>query len=496
MNGVAPTVTLPADVHVIATNFNPANGVLTTSLSDGTSLTANIGVAAADKFLTSTVYDASTSSLKLTMSDGTVMTVPLADLVKVATDGLAIQGDGTTGTPVKLVLDPASSGIAATQTAAGLKLVVAPPAATTNTITISGSTVTTVVNGVTATATLPATPATTVSNVVTGSGASQTLITTVNGVAAAPVSLPDLDAQTLSLAGQVLTISNGNSVTIPVPAPYTGGTTNTAKVTVAGQVITADVIIDPTSTPGAISATAAGIKVVIPAPAATTNTITISGSTVTTVVNGVTATATLPAAPAITNAISLTQGGGLDSTVSGVNSNQPIPVGTITNQLGFDKAGNLIYQAPAAPPATTVSNAVAGTGAARTLTTTVNGVTGAAVPIPDLDAQTLSLVGQVLTISNGNSVTIPIQPTTVSNAIGGTAAAPTLITTVNGVASAPVNLPIATANLALGPVAGTGASATRALVFTKPDGTTQSIALQPMVSGLQQVLIGFCFPAS
>jgi hypothetical protein len=41
------------------------------------------------------------------------------------------------------------------------------------------------------------------------------LITTINGVASAPVNLPGTDEQSLSLTGNTLSISNGNSVTLP-----------------------------------------------------------------------------------------------------------------------------------------------------------------------------------------------------------------------------------------------------------------------------------------
>lgn len=41
------------------------------------------------------------------------------------------------------------------------------------------------------------------------------LITTVNGVASSPVNLPRTDLQSLSLTGNLLSISNGNSVTLP-----------------------------------------------------------------------------------------------------------------------------------------------------------------------------------------------------------------------------------------------------------------------------------------
>ena len=49
------------------------------------------------------------------------------------------------------------------------------------------------------------------------------LITTVNGVASAPVNLPRTDEQSLSLTGNTLSISNGNSVTLPtyVDTPQT-----------------------------------------------------------------------------------------------------------------------------------------------------------------------------------------------------------------------------------------------------------------------------------
>ncbi len=41
------------------------------------------------------------------------------------------------------------------------------------------------------------------------------LITTVNGVASAPINLPGTDEQSLSLTGNTLSLSNGNSVTLP-----------------------------------------------------------------------------------------------------------------------------------------------------------------------------------------------------------------------------------------------------------------------------------------
>ena len=158
------------------------------------------------------------------MSNGTVKSVPLSDLVKVTTSGLAIVGDGTTVLPVALVIDPASTPNVVSQSAAGLLITlpkVAAPWDCKQTIACltPGSVSTSAIapgplpSGVTVPAS--ALPPTTVSNVVSGSGAARTLSTTVNGVAGSPVAIPDLDAQTLSVSGQTLTISNGNSVTLP-----------------------------------------------------------------------------------------------------------------------------------------------------------------------------------------------------------------------------------------------------------------------------------------
>lgn len=187
VNGVmGAAVAIPdMDVKPTATAFDPATGILTTTLSDGSTLTANIGIAVVDDFLDTATYDATTATLKLKLKSGKLISVPLSDLVKVTTDQ-AIIGDGTSASPVTLKLDPASTSGAVSQSSAGLKV------------------------------TLPAPAATTVSNTVAGSGTTRTLQTMVNGVQSVAVAIPDQDAQILKISGNDLSISNGNSVTLPI----------------------------------------------------------------------------------------------------------------------------------------------------------------------------------------------------------------------------------------------------------------------------------------
>jgi hypothetical protein len=105
-----------------------------------------------------------------------------------------------------------------------------------------------------------------------------------------------------------------------------------------------------------------------------------------------------------------------DATLSGDGATTPLKV-----ELSTD-AGNLLIlgtdgKIKATLPATTVSNTVAGIGLARTLTTTVNGVTGAPVFIPDQNNSILTIGGTAAapTISNDGgvaSVALPAVPPT------------------------------------------------------------------------------------
>ena len=244
VNGVTgAAVGIPdLDVYPVSTAFSPTTGILTTTLNNGTILTANIGIASVDQFLDTAVYVTATATLKLTMSNGTVKNIPLSDLVKVTTSGQAIVGDGTTITPVALVIDPASTPNVVSQSAAGL-LITLPKNVTpwdckqTIACLTPGSIPATALapgplpSGVTVPAS--ALPPTTVSNTIAGSGAARTVSTTVNGVTGPAVGIPDLDGQTLSISGQTLTISSGNSVTLP-SATATSTTHTSAWVQATG----------------------------------------------------------------------------------------------------------------------------------------------------------------------------------------------------------------------------------------------------------------------
>lgn len=159
----------------------------------------------------------------------------------------------------------------------------------------------------------------------------------------------------------------------------------------------------------------------------TTNTLGSSVNTITSTVNGVAATA--PAVNTVGNTSSAnnlsttvngvagatvtmvnthtatwTQGAGLSDAANGVSSNITPASGTVSNLLGYNAAGAPVYQSVSTVlgGGTTVSN----TSSANTLSTTVDGVTGATVPM-------------VNSVSNASS-------------------ANTLLTTVNGVAGSTV----------------------------------------------------------
>lgn len=127
MTPAAKNALTASGIKPVSTVFNGTTGILTTTLSDGSTLTANVGIAAVDNFLSTATYDSATATLQLTMSNGSVKSVPLSDLVKVTTDGNVIKGDGTTANPVRFTLDPATSGISVGQSPAGLKLTVPTP---------------------------------------------------------------------------------------------------------------------------------------------------------------------------------------------------------------------------------------------------------------------------------------------------------------------------------------------------------------------------------
>jgi hypothetical protein len=273
--------------------------------------------------------------------------------------------------------------------------------------------------------------------------------------------VPDLDAQTLTLTGQTLAISGGNSVTLPAaptPADFFSSVTATADtiglpngVTDRTESIRRDgklgIFVDPklalhtTSFGAAVSQSYSSSAATVSTP--NDHTLRMPGGTfgwqlhdpLTTpgqilyLVNA--NSGPEPLSVAVGNS------GIIDAAAQPVTS---LPAAESITVQAMGQYWIVIdrMQKPAAVPATTVSNTVSGSGTTRILTTTVNGVTSAAVDISDKDMQALSIAGNVITLTNGGSVTLPAAPATTNTltyfpATGSGGAA--LGSTVNGVLS-------------------------------------------------------------
>ncbi len=101
--GTTDKIGLTATDAVAGTStFDSATGVLTTTFNDGSSATVNLGTLSTDKFLQSATIVG--TDLVLTMTDATVFTVPLGDLVPVVTQNTStvqFVGDGASGAPLQ-----------------------------------------------------------------------------------------------------------------------------------------------------------------------------------------------------------------------------------------------------------------------------------------------------------------------------------------------------------------------------------------------------------
>ncbi len=150
--------------------------------------------------------------------DGVVKYVSANAVVAEATAGNAkvltnstLTGNGSTGNELGIAQQGATTGQVLTWNGTTWVPQAAAPVSTTNTISTSGNTITSNVNGVSSTA-----PSITSNNLnLTGNN----LSTSVNGVASSNVDLTpyldNTDNQNLSITGNNLSISGGNSVTLP-----------------------------------------------------------------------------------------------------------------------------------------------------------------------------------------------------------------------------------------------------------------------------------------
>jgi hypothetical protein len=218
-----------------------------------------------------------------------------------------------------------------------------------NTMSSNGNTMTSNVNNIQATAPI----VNSIANVI---NSNNQLITMVNGVQSNPVNLPTSTPQTLSQAGNVITLSNGGgSFTLPT---FTDTNTDAQSLALAGNVLSIS----------------NGNSLTLPSQAP--QTLSQSG-----------------------NVITLSNGGG--------SFTLPTFTDTNTDAQSLALAGNVLsisngnsVTLPSATPQT-----LSQTGNVVTLS---NG--GGSFTLPtftDTDAQSLTLSGNVLSISNGNSVTLP-----------------------------------------------------------------------------------------
>ncbi len=195
---------------------------------------------------------------------------------------------------------------------------------------------------------------------------------------------------------------------------------------------TTNTLTNPTNT---ITSTVNGV--VATAPAVNTVSNTLSGSNLTTIVNGVAgptidiSTATSATTNTITNPTNT-----ISSTVNGVTSNAPA-VNTVSNTLTGTNltttvngiAGSAINLSSIVP---TTTNTLASSG--NTVTSTVDGIVATA-PLVNTVVNNSTGNNLITTINGVAGAAVPIV-NTVSNALTGT----NLTTTVNGVMGAPVNL--------------------------------------------------------
>ncbi|AWK06525.1 hypothetical protein HYN56_20770 [Flavobacterium crocinum] len=404
----------------IVTNLEQATttGVITYTNEGGIVQTAN-------------VTSANTGNILTVGTDGGSLFTPtsLADATSVSnastgnTTTVTVNGKTSTGAPIVNLNETSLSGTSLTTTVNGvastaLDLSPAITAGTTNNLSLSGNTLTSNVNGKTATSDAVSgvsnastgNMATITVNGITSSGApivslnetslsGTSLTTTVNGVASTA-----LDLSPAITASQIVTNLEQATTTGVITYTNEGGIVQTANVTSAntgniltvgtdgGSLFTPTSLADATSVSNASTGNTATItvngKTSTGAPIVNLNETSLSGTSLTTTVNGVASTA-LDLAPAIT---------------AGTTNNLSLSGNTLTSNVnGVSSTSDAV-------------SAVANTSAVNTLTTSVNGIAGTGVDI---------INSNTLTATNGNLVSTV-------NGVATTPAVPVLITADNG----------------------------------------------------------------
>ena len=253
----------------------------------------------------------------------------------------------------------------------------------------------------------------------------------------------DTDSQTLSLLGNSLTITNGNTVVLPSGVTLintgnglTGGpitTTGSISVNAPTCLVSERLSWDGTAFQCLPAALGAGITSINGegGPAVTLNsTGPISVNTLANTVtygltacainevymfDGVSWTCTVTTSLPLTNAFNLDQATGFTSTVNGVVANEALAAGTLTQILGFDVGGNPTFQSASAVVTAATTNVF--TTAANVATSTVNGV----VSFDDIinsNSLTATLATGFVSSVNGISSTQAIPAGTITNVFG------------------------------------------------------------------------------
>ncbi|MDN3676630.1 hypothetical protein QWY90_04820 [Flavobacterium paronense] len=247
---------------------------------------------------------------------------------------------------------------------------------------------------------------------------SNQLITTVNGVASVPVNLPtftDTDAQSLSLSGNTLSISNGNSVTLPtyVDVPQTiSQSENTITLSNGGGSFNLPIFIDMPQTlsqsGNTVTLSNGGGTFTLPTFTDTdtdAQALSLTGNTLS-ISNGnsVTLPTYVDTPQTISqsgNTVTLSNGGGTFTLPTFTDTDTDAQALSLTGNTLSISNGNSVTLPTYVDTPQTISQS------GNTVTLSNGGGTFTIPTFTDTDAQALSLTGNTLSISNGNSVTLP-----------------------------------------------------------------------------------------
>ncbi|OXA98871.1 hypothetical protein B0A75_13130 [Flavobacterium oncorhynchi] len=410
----------PIDFGVIV----KANETITTQIQNlGTGVITYINEAGTPS--TSQVVSTNPSNLLVVGTDGGAMLNPsaIAKTITVSnassgnTSTITVDGITSAGAPIVNNNEISLSGTSLTTTVNGVSsaaLDLAPvlSAGTTNTLSLSGNTLTSDVNGVAS-----------ISSAVSGvSNASNNNIATVtvNGITSAGAPIVNNNETSLSGTSLTTTVNGVSSAALDLAPVLSAGTTNTLSL--AGNTLTSDV--------NGVASTSAAVSGV-------SNTSNINTATVT--VNGITSTG----APIVNNNETSLSGTSLTTTVNGVSSAAldlaPILSAGTTNTLSL--AGNTLTSDVNGVTSTSAAvSGVSNSSSINSLTTTVNGIAGTAVNL--VNSNTLigtkgSLVSTVNGVASSPGVSVLISANnglTVLDGnvqLGGSLIKPTTITADN-----------------------------------------------------------------